>query len=91
MKKINLERKVDMALTEAIKGLRSIDQAYYKTSMDVMRYHLERCVSILCMSDDWEVSERCTYYCLSEIERNVNAYLLERKMKGEFLSDEDVN
>ena len=33
------------------------------------------------MLDDWVVEEKTTYYCLSEIERNVNNLLEERKRK----------
>lgn len=39
------------------------------------------------MIDDWEVENICSYYCLSEIERNLNNFVEERKRK----ENENVN
>ena len=39
------------------------------------------------MVDDWEIEDRCSYYCLSEIDRNLVNFIDERKMK----SYENVN
>ena len=82
MRKVNLERKIDFALEELTKGL----EAKYRfvnpiIQHDMTVYHIERAVSILCMLDDWCVEEKSTYYCLSEIEKNVGNYLEERKRK----------
>lgn len=88
MRKVNLERKIDLALNEAIccfnfcKPEDIKDSIIYpETSLLLIRYHLERVISFLCMLDDWVVEEKSTYYCLSEIERNVNNFLEERKRK----------
>lgn len=86
MKKKNLELKCDLALKE-LTDIFSIPDTYPNTKIDVMRYRITKAISILCMIDDWEVENICSYYCLSEIERNLNNFVEERKRK----ENENVN
>lgn len=86
MKKKNIELKCDLALKE-LTDIFSIPDTYPNTKIDVMRYHMAKAISILCMIDDWEVENICSYYCLSEIERNLNNFVEERKRK----ENENVN
>lgn len=81
MQKRNLEKKIELALKE-LTDCFSISDKYPETAVDVMYFHVCTAISYLCMMDDWEVSERCTYYCLSEIERNLKNYVDERKRKN---------
>ena len=80
MRKVNVERKCDMALNELLETLRLsyLDDKIY---IDVMRFRISQAISYLCMLDDWVVEEKSTYYCLSEIERNVKNLLEERRRK----------
>ena len=80
MRKVNVERKCDMALNELLEVLR-LTYLDDKTYIDVMRFRVSQAISYLCMLDDWVVQEKSTYYCLSEIERNVNNFFEERKRK----------
>ena len=80
MRKVNIEKKIDMALAEVLEAYRLLstrDSVY----LDVAQYRLSKCISFLCMTDDYVVEEKTTYYCLSEIERNVGNFLEERKRK----------
>lgn len=80
MKKCNLEKKIDLAIQVLTRSL-TIDERYLITSIDVMRFNVVQAISILCMTDDFCVEEKTTYYCLSEIERNLNSFVEERKRK----------
>ena len=80
MRKVNVERKCDMALCELLEVLR-LSYLDDKSYVDVMRFRVSQAISYLCMLDDWVVEEKTTYYCLSEIERNINNLLEERKRK----------
>ena len=80
MRKVNLERKIDLAIKE-LTDCFSISDKYPLTKRDVMRFHIVNAISILCMIDDWEVENHCTYYCFSEIEKNLNNFVEERKRK----------
>lgn len=88
MRKCNLEKKIDFALNELIVCFNMCKPDEIKdslkfpeTSLLLIRYHIERSISYLCMLDDFVVEEKSTYYCLSEIERNVNYFIEERKRK----------
>ena len=74
MRKINLERKIDLAIKELI-------QVNEVRSIEAYKYHIERTLSILFIVDDDVIEERSTYYCLSEIERNLKNYLLEKEIR----------
>lgn len=79
MKKKNVELKCELALKELTDCFRyDLDSS---TKVDVMRFKLVSAISYLCMIDDWEVENRSTYFCLSEIERNLTNYVEERKRK----------
>ena len=79
MRKVNLEKKIDLALKELTDCFRyDLD---INTKVDVMRFKLVSAISYLCMIDDWEVENRCTFFCLSEIEKNLNNFVEERKRK----------
>ena len=89
MRKINIENKCDRAICEAVKALRNdeLEMDSY-TRLSMLRYEIERIISILCITDDYVMEDNATYYCLSEVERNLSDYiehkkLLERKRKGE--------
>lgn len=87
MKKVNLEKKINLALNEAVNALRVCEDLDFNTRDNYCKYAFTRIVSILCMVDDWEIEDRCSYYCLSEIDRNLVNFIDERKMK----SYENVN
>ena len=80
MQKRNLERKVELALKE-LTDCFSINQTYPETAVDVLYFHVCTAISYLCMTDDYEVEDKPSYYCLSEIERNLNNFVEERKRK----------
>lgn len=86
MKKKNVELKCELALKE-LTDCFSIPDKYSNTKIDVMKFHIVNAISILCMIDDWEVENRSTYFCLSEIDRNLTNYVEERKRK----ENENVN
>lgn len=80
MRKINVERKIDLALNEAVEAYKLLDFAD-PVMIDCATYHVGKCISYLCMLDDYVVEENSTYYCLSEIEHNLNFFIDERKRK----------
>ena len=80
MRKINDERKIDLALNEAVEAYRLLNFAD-PVMIDVATFRIGKCISYLCMTDDYEVEEKPHYYCLSEIERNLNYFVEERKRK----------
>lgn len=86
MKKKNLELKCELALKE-LTDCFSINQRFPETAIDVMYFHVCTAISYLCMIDDFEVENKTTYYCLSEIDRNLSNYVEERKRK----ENENVN
>lgn len=88
MKKRNLERKIELALNE-LTDCFSINQKFPETAIDVMYFHVCTAISYLCMTDDYEVEDKTTYYCLSEIERNLCNYVGEQKRR--MLEDEHVH
>ena len=81
MRKVNLERKIEFALVEALEALKMIDKRE-PVYLDVAQFRISQCISYLCMIDDYVVEEKTTYYCLSEIERNYINYVEERKRKA---------
>lgn len=80
MRKINLERKIDMALNEALQAYKLLSEPDC-VLIDASAYCVGKVISYLCMIDDYVVEEKSTYYCLSEIDRNVSNFLEERKRK----------
>lgn len=80
MRKKNLELKCELALKE-LTDCFCISDTFPDTKIDVMKFHIVNAISLLCMIDDWEVENRSTYFCLSEIDRNLNNYVEERKRK----------
>ena len=81
MRKVNLEKKIDFALKELISCIERDSRFDAETELDYCRYKICCAVSYLCMIDDYVVEEKSTYYCLSEIERNLNNFVEERKRK----------
>lgn len=90
MKKVNLERKIEQAI-HSLTNCLVINKDYPNTAIDVMRFEVINAISILCMTDDFEVEERTSYYCLSEIERNLTNYVEERKRKENENVDRRIN
>ncbi len=88
MKKRNIEIKCELALNE-LTDCFSISDMYPETKIDVMKFHIVNAISYLCMLDDWEVEQRSTYFCLTEIERNLQNYVGEQKRR--MLEDEHVH
>lgn len=82
MKKRNIEIKCELALQELTDCFR-IPDIDINTKTDVMKFHIVKAISYLCMIDDWEVEQRSTYFCLSEIERNLVNYIGEQKRRLE--------
>lgn len=80
MRKVNVERKIDYALDELLLAYRLLEKRE-PVYLDVASFKIGKAISYLCMMDDYVVEEKSTYYCLSEIERNVGNFLEERKRK----------
>lgn len=88
MRKINIEKKCDLALNEAVNSLRfndtDVDSFVVK---QFYRYTIEKIISILCITDDWVIEGNPSYYCFSELERNLSDYIetikTDQKRKGE--------
>lgn len=87
MRKVNIEKKVDLALSEIFEAYMLLQKDDETVCVQLARFKVANAISYLCMLDDYVVEEKSTYYCLSEIERNVNNYLEER----EKIADENGN